>query len=300
CVFARIDRRRKLPVTILLRALGYNDQEILDLFFDKNVFFLSKKHGVELELKPERLRGETAMFEIRAGDTVIVESPTYFGMLEALDALHLKALEIATCPEEGIDLDELEQALGRERVAAVALIPTFGNPTGHLMPDDAKKRLVTLLAQHRVPLVEDDVYGELPFEGERPKPCRAYDREGFVLYCSSLSKTLSPGLRVGWCAPGRFQRDVLLMKHSFSVAVATPTQMAAAEILRSGSFDTHLRQLRARYHDLVRRVSNVVAERFPDGTRMTRPKGGHVLWIELPAGHDALANEVYELVKDKL
>lgn len=225
----------------------------------------------------------------KPGDTVVVESPTYFGMLEALDALHLKALEVATCPEEGLDLDELEQALDRERVAAVAIIPTFGNPTGHLMPDEAKRRLVALLAKRGIPLVEDDVYGELAFEGERPKACKAFDREGLVLYCSSLSKTLSPGLRVGWCAPGRFQRDVMLFKHSLAVATATPNQMAAAEMLRSGSFDKHLRQLRALYHDLMRRVSSVVAETFPEGTRMTRPRGGHVMWIEMPTDRDALA-----------
>jgi DNA-binding transcriptional MocR family regulator len=224
----------------------------------------------------------------RPGDTVAIESPTYYGLLEVLGALHLRALEVATDPHDGICLEALAEALDRQSVAAVALVPSFGNPLGHCMPDDARRRLVELLAARGVPLVEDDVYGELPFEGSRPKACQAFDRQGLVLLCSSFSKTIAPGFRVGWAAPGRFRDAVERLKFATSVAAPTPTQMAVAEFLADGGFDRHVRRMRRTYRDLVCRISCAVAEAFPAGTRISRPAGGHVLWIELPPGTDSV------------
>ncbi len=223
----------------------------------------------------------------KPGDTVIVESPTYYGLLETLESLHLRALEIGTDPVTGLCLNHLESALERDEVAAVVAVPNFGNPLGHLMTDDKKQSLVELLAKHEIPLVEDDVYGELGFVEGRPKACKAWDRNGSVLLCSSVSKTLAPGYRVGWIVPGTHQEDVERYKLAAQVATATAPQLAVADLLEGGGFDRHLRTLRRRYRELVRRVAHAVAESFPEGTRVTSPEGGHVLWVELPKSCDS-------------
>ncbi len=223
------------------------------------------------------------------GDTVAVESPTFYGLLEALDALHLKAIEVATCPTRGVDLDELKRIIARRRVAACVFVPTHGNPLGHDMAAETKRDLVRLLARAGVPLVEDDAYGELTFESKRSPAAKSFDESGNVLYCSSFSKTLAPGFRVGWSVPGRHLERVKRLKFSSFVATPTCTQMAIAAFLDHGGFDRHLRSLRRTYSDLVARMIRAVGEHFPGGTRATRPAGGHVLWVELPAGVDSVA-----------
>jgi DNA-binding transcriptional MocR family regulator len=228
----------------------------------------------------------------RAGDTVAIESPAYYALLEVLASLGLRALEIASHPRHGIDLGALGEALERGPVAAVALVSNFSNPTGSCMSDEAKRRLVELLDAHDVPLVEDDVYGELVYDGPRPPAIKAFDRRGSVLYCSSYSKTLSPGLRVGWAIPGRYQDDVELLKLVVNQATAVAPQLALASFVDSGGFDRHLRKVRRLYRDQMGRMIDAVEREFPEGTRLTRPRGGHVLWVQLPPGADAL--DLYE------
>jgi DNA-binding transcriptional MocR family regulator len=223
----------------------------------------------------------------KPGDVVAVESPTYFGLLEVIASQHLRALEIATDPVDGIDLDELERALRKERIAACALAPTFGNPLGHSMPDDRRRGLVELCAEHGVPIIEDDVYGDLQHGELRPRRLQSYDSDGGVLLCSSFSKTLSPGYRVGWLVPGRYRDQVLRLKNARTSAPAT--QLAIARYLERGGFDRLLRSLRRRYRELLLRTSSAVAAHFPAGTRVSRPEGGHVLWVELPGDFDAVA-----------
>ena len=152
------------------------------------------------------------------------------------------------------------------------------------MPDDRKRELVELLARHDIPLIEDDVYGDLAFGPSRPVAVKAYDEKGLVLYCSSFSKTLAPGYRVGWIAPGRYQRKVQQLKSLFNIATATPTQLAIAEFLTNGGYDHHLRTIRRVYSRQMEKVRDAVARHFPPGTRVTRPEGGFVLWVEMPEG----------------
>lgn len=228
----------------------------------------------------------------RPGDAVAVETPTYYGMLEALRSLHLRVLEIGTDARTGICLDDLEDAVVRKRIAACVLVPTFGNPLGHTMPAERKQHVVELLARHDVPLIEDDVYGELAFAATRPPAAKAFDREGLVLLCSSFSKTLAPGYRIGWVVPGRFQTAVQRLKFSTSIATATPTQMAVASYLESGGFERHLRRLRRIYRDQMRRMTAALVETLPEGARVSHPEGGHVLWVEMPRTVDAL--ELYD------
>jgi DNA-binding transcriptional MocR family regulator len=224
----------------------------------------------------------------KPGDMIVTESPTYVGLLQVLEALGLRALEIATDPEDGICLERLAEVVEHRQVAAVVLVPTFGNPLGHCMPEAARKRLVEITSAAGVPVVEDDVYGELHFDRRRPRALKAFDDSGNVMLCSSFSKTLAPGYRVGWVAPGRFRDRVERQKYVTSVACPTPTQMAVARYLDGGAFDRHLRRLRGTYRGLMARVSSAVAEHFPEGTRMTRPRGGHLLWVELPRHVDSI------------
>ncbi len=231
----------------------------------------------------------------RPGDIVAVETPTGHGLLQALEMLQLRALEIATDPREGICLTALRKAIGEERISACALAPTFGDPLGHCMSDERKQQLVRLLAAADIPLIEDDTRGELGFGGPRPKVARAFDNEGRVLLCSSFSRTIAPGYRVGWLAPGRYRATVERLKFASGIATSTPAQVAMAEYLAQGSFDRHLLRLRRTSEDLVRRMASMVARHFPAGTKITRPSGGHVLWVEMPAQSDSLV--MYEAAK---
>jgi DNA-binding transcriptional MocR family regulator len=228
----------------------------------------------------------------RPGDTVAVTSPTYYALLEVIASLGLKVVEVASDPERGIDLADLDRALRAQPIAALALVSNFSNPTGACMSDDDKRRLVALLDSHDVPLVEDDVYGDLVFDGPRPHAIKAFDTRGSVLYCSSFSKTLSPGLRVGWAVPGRYQNELELLKLVVNQATAVAPQLAVAGFVESGGFDRHLRRVRRMYHDQMARTIDAVGRHFPAATRMTRPRGGHVLWVQLPGDVDSM--ELYD------
>lgn len=224
----------------------------------------------------------------KAGDAIVIETPTFYGTLQAIESLGMKALEIATDPREGIILDSLTRALKKERVKACLLVPNFNNPLGSCMPEDNKKELVRILAQREIPLIEDDICGDLYFGSNRPKPAKAYDKEGLVLLCSSFSKTLAPGYRVGWTAPGIFKARVESLKFMTSMATPTVTQIAIAEFLMTGAYDRYLRKLRGILAQQVHRMRFSVSQYFPRGTRITRPQGGLVLWIELPRSIDSL------------
>lgn len=223
------------------------------------------------------------------GDVVVVESPTFYAALQALERLNLKAVEVATDPQDGVDLSALAALLDRHQVAACWFMPTLQNPLGALMPPARKKALVALLARHGVPLIEDDVYGELYADVRRPPPAKAFDQTGGVLHCASFSKCLAPGYRVGWAAAGRFAPVVQRLKMMSSLATALPPQLAIADYLEQGGYDRHLRQLRAALAAGQQRARRLVERHFPAGTRVTRPAGGYFLWLELPPAVEALA-----------
>jgi len=224
----------------------------------------------------------------RQGDAIAIESPAYFGTLQLIEALGLKAVEIPSCPREGMDLDALERALKARRVAAVLAVTNFSNPLGCRMPDENKERLVAMLASREVPLIEDDLYGDLYFGPSRPCAAKSFDRRGQVLHCGSFSKTLAPGWRVGWVAPGRFRERVSLLKFAQTVASASLQQLAMAEFLAGGHYERHLRSLRKAVGATMRSLADCVAAHFPKGTLVTRPDGGAMLWVEMPDGIPAL------------
>jgi len=233
----------------------------------------------------------------RPGDTVAVASPVYYAFLHTIQWMGLKVLEIPSNPREGMILEVLSYAIRHNPIHACIAITNFNNPLGSLMPDEKKQDLVGLLAKHEIPLIEDDVYGDLPFGPARPTATKAYDEKGLVLFCSSFSKTLAPGYRIGWIAPGRFQPKVEQLKALLNIATASPTQLAVAEFLANGGYDHHLRTIRRVYAQQVAQVRDAVGRHFPQRTRVTRPEGGFVLWVEMPEEVDAL--KLYEKALQK-
>jgi DNA-binding transcriptional MocR family regulator len=233
----------------------------------------------------------------RPGDTVAIGSPVYYTFLNSIQWMGLKVLEIPSTPREGMNLEVLSYAIKHNPVHACIIISNFNNPLGSLMPDEKKRELVGLLAKRGIPLIEDDVYGDLAFGPVRPTVIKTYDEKGMVLLCSSFSKTLAPGYRVGWIVPGRFQQKVEQLKTLFNIATASPTQLAIAEFLANGGYDHHLRTVRRVYARQVAQVRDAVGRHFPRGTRVTRPEGGFVLWVEMPEEVNAL--RLYEQALQK-
>ncbi|HEV7302119.1 MAG TPA: PLP-dependent aminotransferase family protein [Tepidisphaeraceae bacterium] len=224
----------------------------------------------------------------RPGGTVAIESPTYYGVLQTIEMTGLKALELPTCPREGVSLDALQFALDQGAVQSCLFVPNFHNPLGFCTSESHKRKLVKMLAERDVPLIEDDIYGDLPFDNKRPKACKAFDEKGLVLYCSSFSKTLAAGFRVGWCAPGRYYDEVVRLKLFTSLATPTLAQLTIAEFMATGGYEHHLRTVRRQYQKQVARLSQLVSEHFPKGTKITRPAGGFVIWVQMPAQIDSM------------
>jgi DNA-binding transcriptional MocR family regulator len=222
------------------------------------------------------------------GDAVVVESPCFYACLQSLERNGLRAIEVPTHPRDGIDLDALESAISRHAPRACWLMPTFQNPLGSTMPEERKRELVALLARHDIPLVEDDVYAELHYGPRRALPAKAFDRDGLVMHCSSFSKSLAPGYRIGWVAAGRRAQDIARRKLTSTLNTNVPTQIALARYLERGGFDRHLRRLRRTLAEQQTRYIEALAQAFPKGTRVTRPSGGYFLWLELPENADAL------------
>lgn len=225
----------------------------------------------------------------KPGDTVALESPTFFGFLQILEALGLRALEIPTHPRNGISLDALEVALGAHDIKAAIVMPTISNPIGATMTDAAKRRLVSMLAAAKVPLIEDHIFGELHYSGPLPRAAKSYDRGGNVMLCSSFSKTLAPGLKAGWIEPGQWGERIRTLKFVASGGQNELIELTLAELLESGGYERSLRQLRRRVEAQVDMARGVIAESFPRGTKVTRPAGGFVVWIELPKRCDCVA-----------
>lgn len=223
----------------------------------------------------------------KPGDTIAVESPTHFVFLQILESLGLKALEIPCHAQYGLSVEALELATRLGGVRACLLIPNANNPLGTTIPDENKRRIVRLLTGREIPLIEDDINGDLQFEGPRPPPLKAFDETGNVMLCSSLAKTLSSGIRVGFVAGGRYKSAVDLQKALLNGITNPISQQVVAEFMESGGYDRHLRTLRLALLRQMQSVSAAIAEHFPAGCRISRPKGGYVLWVELPEGFDA-------------
>jgi DNA-binding transcriptional MocR family regulator len=215
------------------------------------------------------------------GDTVAIESPNYFGIYQSLESMGLKVIEIASSPVTGLDLDCLQQVMKKSPIKALVVIPNFNNPLGGCMPDEHKQQLVEIITKHQVPLIEDDIYGELYFGHHRPRTCKYYDTKGWVMHCSSLSKSLAPGYRIGWVIPGRFIEQVKQAKRIHNISSPTLTQAAIAHYLQHGRYEYHLKTMRRALHTQCLRYLQAIIDYFPEGTKVSRPQGGFLLWVQL-------------------
>lgn len=224
----------------------------------------------------------------KPGETVLVETPTYFGLLQMIESLGMKALGVPATCDEGIDLRAFERALKSHRIAASVLIPSFGNPHGANLSPERRRAVVDISRKYQVPVIEDDIYGELGFGPELPHSLKAMNPSSDLILCGSLSKSLSPALRVGWAIAGRHAENVRRLKWISSITTPHVTALAAADYLRSGGFDRHLRALRKTLETQICRVSNAIAKSFPQGTALSRPSGGYFLWVELPWRIDSM------------
>ena len=222
----------------------------------------------------------------KPGDTVAVESPAYYLMLQLLETLGLKALEIPTDPRTGMSVEALDLATRNGGIAACLIVANGSNPLGCVMPDDRKRQFSALTAARGVAVIEDDIYGDLHLGSERPWPIKAFDKVGNVMLCSSFSKSLSPALRIGFVAAGRHRAAIALQKTITSGGTNPITQHVLAEYLESGAYERHLRTLRRAYLQQVQTMRLAVSRHFPADTRITQPQGGYVLWVELPESID--------------
>ena len=218
----------------------------------------------------------------RAGDTVLVQDPCYYGVMQALECMNLKVATIPSHPETGIELADLKEACKKLTIKACILVSNFNNPDGAILSTDKKRQIAAFAEEQKIPVIEDDLYGEIFFSGSRPDTIKAYDREGWVLYCSSFTKSLVPGFRIGWCAPGRFGFEVTRVKYMLNGSTSNFSQRVVQQLLHTGTYDRHLQKFRLELHKNLVRTTALIEQVFPEGTRITRPKGGLVVWVALP------------------
>lgn len=223
-----------------------------------------------------------------AGDIILIESPTFLCYLQLIEDLNMRALEIPVHPETGLDMELLEKALAGHEVRAALFNANFHNPLGCLLDDGGKRRLVETFARRDIPIIEDDIYGDLHFGETRPLPLKAFDPGGLVLYCSSFTKSLAPDFRLGWTMPGRFREKVKRLRFNAAISVPQLGQLAIARFLAGGGYDRHLRRMRTALKKQVSDLALAVARHFPPGTRISAPKGGMCLWVEMDRRLDAL------------
>jgi DNA-binding transcriptional MocR family regulator len=261
--------------------------------------FGTKVSADEIVITSGALEGLNLALQVltRAGDSVAIESPSFYACLQAIETLGLKAVEIPTHPSEGVDIGALAQAIEKHSIRACWFMTSFQNPLGATLPEAKKRELVALLEKHAIPLIEDDVYAELYFGRERPRPAKAFDTKGLVLNCSSYSKCLAPGYRLGWVAAGRFAEEIQRRKMMTTLSTSIPVQAGVALMLRQDGYDAHLAKLRRTLATQQAAALKSLSRHMPSGFRVTRPEGGYFLWIELPRGADAL--EVHRLALEQ-
>jgi DNA-binding transcriptional MocR family regulator len=219
------------------------------------------------------------------GDVVAVESPTYYGLLQILESLGLRALEIPCSAQTGLSLEALELALhSYDGIKAVVAIPNVHNPLGSIMPDESKARLVAWCETNGIALIEDDCFGATADSSQPQRAAKSWDRSGNVIYCSSLHKVLAPGMRLGWVAAGKWHARVEMLKFALSRPNEMLAQVAVTDFLSSGGYERHLRRLRAALRQQREWMAQAIATSFPVGTKFSLPRGGMYLWVELPEG----------------
>lgn len=229
------------------------------------------------------------------GDIVLSDSLTYYGIHQIIKNLGLKVIPIPICNTAGLDMTFLQQSIEKFPVKACLFTTNFNNPTGMSLSEDKKKQLVQLITKHQIPLIEDDVYGELYFGKHRPSTCKQFDTEGLVLYCSSFSKTLAPGYRIGYTIPGKFTETVTNLKRIHSLGSSTLSQQALVAFFSKGRYPYHLKKLRHTLHTNMLAYCKLVYTHFPKDIYLVPPNGGYILWIAFPKDFNSI--ELFEVAK---
>jgi DNA-binding transcriptional MocR family regulator len=282
---------RRLDARTLVQDLAPGSLELRRLIAQRYLRFGAEVSPDEIVITSGAMEALNLSLQAvtRPGDLVALESPAFYGCLQAIESLGLRAIEVPTSATQGVDLAALATLLTRHPIRACWFMTTFQNPLGALMPDAGKEELLRLLEKHDVVLIEDDVYAELYFGARRPRPTKSFDRDGRVLDCGSFSKCLAPGYRVGWVAAGCHAKTVARRKFMGSIATAVPNQAAIAAYLRRGGFERHLKALRRRLRAQRDAASASLRRHLPAGSRITQPDGGYFLWVELPETVDTIA-----------
>ena len=218
----------------------------------------------------------------KPGDTVLVQDPCFYGIMQVLECLDLRIATIPSHPENGVSVADIKEACKKLAIKACVLVSNFNNPDGASISTEGKKQIAAFANTHQVPVIEDDLYGELFFNGRRPDTIKAYDTDGWVMYCNSFTKTLVPGFRIGWCAAGRFTYDVARIKSMHNGSTSNFGQRVVLQLLSSGSYERHLQKFRLELHKNLIRTTTLIEQHFPKGTKLSRPNGGLVIWVELP------------------
>jgi len=224
----------------------------------------------------------------KPGDVIAVETPTFYAMLHAIERMGMRAVEVPTDPVSGIDVEALERLAGELPIAACMVMPNFQNPLGYVMPEERKRSLVELATRLNIPIIENGVYNELYYGDAPPSTLKAFDTQGLVLHCASFSKTLTSVYRIGWALPGRYRDQVEKLKFLNTLTTPSIPQMAIAEYLDRDGYEHHLRRLRKLYAQQASLMRNAVSRFFPKGTQTSSPRGGYVLWVELPDNVDCM------------
>ncbi len=236
---------------------------------------------------------------LETGDAVIVENPCYLAALQAFSAY--EAIPVAVdSDDEGMRVDQVEQAIKQSKAKLIYIVADFHNPKGTSLSLERRKRLIEISRRHGVPVVEDDPYGELRYRGERAPQLAALDRDGMVIHLSTFSKTLSPGMRIGWAvAADEIMRELVVAKQAADLHTSTIEQYAAAEILSDFPYDEHVAALCRVYGERCLTMLASLEKYFPSEARWTHPDGGLFLWVELPqtvSGEELLEDALKEKV----
>ena len=226
------------------------------------------------------------------GDAVLVESPAFHCFLQLIEDLNMYVVEVPGCPETGMNPETFREALSSHKIKVCLLNSNFQNPLGSVMSSKNKARILAISEEYGVPIIEDDIYGDLFYDNKRPTTFKSMDKTGLVLYCSSFSKALAPGLRTGWTVPGKFKDAVLRMKLNTTISSPAIIQAVIAEFIKTGAYDRHLRQLRNKLKNQASAMAMAVSRHFPKDTRITFPRGGMFIWVELNKKYDSL--EIYQ------
>jgi 2-aminoadipate transaminase len=220
---------------------------------------------------------------LEPGDTIIVENPCYLAALQTFSSYEASFIAVDS-DDDGMNIDQVEEALANSTPKLIYIVSDFHNPKGTSLSVERRRRLVELARLHQVPILEDDPYGELRYRGVRPPSLAALDRDGMVIYLSTFSKTISPGMRLGWAiASSEIMQAMVIAKQASDLHTSTVEQRAAARLLADFDYDGHVRTLCREYGARCEAMLEAIAESFPADCRPTRPEGGLFVWVELPA-----------------